>query len=75
MIQNVLRVSSGIIVDNDAKTTTGNSPEASSIYFNALQENAACNANSTTGSAAGSAPTPAPGTGGCAVKLTQAALE
>jgi hypothetical protein len=54
--------SSGMIVDNDANTTTY--PQAASIYFNALQENAACN-NSSDGTAAG----------GCAVKLTQAAME
>jgi hypothetical protein len=55
---------SGIIVDNDAATTgTGSSPQASSIYFNALQENSTCD-NTTTAN-----------TGGCAVKLTQAALQ
>jgi hypothetical protein len=53
---------SGMIVDNEANTTTY--PQASSIYFTALQENAACN-NTTVGT----------DTGGCAVKLTQAALE
>jgi len=54
--------SSGIIVDNNANTTTY--PQAASIYFNALQENAACNNNTNGG-----------GTGGCAVKLTQATLQ
>jgi hypothetical protein len=54
--------SSGIIVDNQAKTATY--PQAASLYFNALQENAACNNNANGG-----------GTQGCAVKLTQAALQ
>jgi hypothetical protein len=53
---------SGIIVDNAANTATF--PQAASIYFNALQENAACNNNANGG-----------GAGGCAVKLTQAALQ
>ena len=52
---------SGMVVDNGANTATY--PQAASIYFNALQENAACN-NNTNGQ-----------TGGCAVKLTQAALQ
>lgn len=56
---------SGIIVDNDANTTTY--PQAASIYFNALGENAACTGNTGTYTT--------PGTGGCAVKLTQAALQ
>jgi hypothetical protein len=56
---------SGMIVDNDANTTTY--PQAASIYFNALQENAACNNNTN--------PTVLTNTGGCAVKLTQAALQ
>jgi hypothetical protein len=56
---------SGMIVDNAAKTTgTGSFPQASSIYFNALQENAACT-NKTNGAL----------TGGCAVKLTQSGLQ
>jgi len=55
---------SGMIVDNDAVTTTGNYPQASSIYFNALAENAACS-NPQTGT----------NTNGCAVKLTQAAFQ
>jgi hypothetical protein len=53
---------SGLVVDNAANTATF--PQAASIYFNALQENAACNNNTNGG-----------GTGGCAVKLTQAALQ
>ncbi|HUE43767.1 MAG TPA: hypothetical protein VMP12_09385 [Candidatus Sulfotelmatobacter sp.] len=53
---------SGIIVDNNASATT--SPQAASVYFNALQENAACT-NNTNGAA----------TGGCAVKLTQSSLQ
>ena len=53
---------SGIVVDNAANTTTF--PQAASIYFNALQQNAACNNNATPG-----------GTGGCAVKLTQSGLQ
>jgi hypothetical protein len=52
---------SGIIVDNNANTTTY--PQAASIYFNALHQNTACN-NNTVNTA----------TGGCAVKLTQAGL-
>ena len=50
---------SGMIVDNDSS-----SAEAASIYFNALQATSTCN-NNTNVSA----------TGGCAVKLTQAALQ
>lgn len=53
---------SGIIVDNNASTTTF--PQAASVYFNALQENANCN-NNTNGAAGG----------GCAVKLTQSNLQ
>ena len=53
---------SGMIVDNNANTTTY--PQTSSIYFNALSESAACTNNTVTTD-----------TGGCAVKLTQAALE
>jgi hypothetical protein len=49
---------SGMIVDNNSA-----SAQASSIYFNALQENAACNNNTNGG-----------GTDGCAVKLTQSGL-
>jgi hypothetical protein len=52
---------SGMVVDNQASTATF--PQAASIYFNALQQNAACN-NNTNGQ-----------TGGCAVKLTQATLQ
>ena len=52
---------SGIIVDNNASSTTF--PQAASIYFNALHQNAACNNNTNTAL-----------TGGCAVKLTQAGL-
>jgi hypothetical protein len=52
---------SGIIVDNNSA-----SPQAASVYFNALQENTTCsnNTNGATGA-----------TGGCAVKLTQSALQ
>lgn len=50
---------SGMIVDNDSP-----SAQAASIYFNALQATATCT-NNTNVSA----------TGGCAVKLTQAALQ
>ena len=53
---------SGMVVDNNANTTT--SPQTSSIYFNALNEDAACS-NPQTGT----------NTGGCAIKLTQAALQ
>jgi hypothetical protein len=56
---------SGMIVDNDASATTY--AQAASIYFNALGENAACSNNSN--------PSVLTDTGGCAVKLTQAALE
>jgi hypothetical protein len=54
--------SSAMIVDNEASTSTY--PQAASIYFNALWQNAACN-NASVESA----------TGGCAVKLSQAALQ
>jgi hypothetical protein len=50
---------SGMVVDNSSA-----SGQASSIYFNALNENAACS-NPQTGA----------NTGGCAVKLTQVALQ
>jgi hypothetical protein len=53
---------SGIIVDNNASTTAF--PQAASVYFNALQENAACN-NNTNGTSSG----------GCAIKLTQSSLQ
>ncbi len=53
---------SGMIVDNSANTTTY--AQAASLYFNAQQQNAACNNNTVTTA-----------TGGCAVKLTQAALQ
>ena len=53
---------SGMVVDNNASTTKY--PQAASIYFNSLQQNAACNNNANGG-----------GTLGCAVKLTQAALQ
>jgi hypothetical protein len=56
---------SGMIVDNDASTTTY--PQAASIYFNALRENATCSNNTN--------PTVLTDTGGCAVKLTQALLQ
>jgi hypothetical protein len=52
---------SGMVVDNQANAATF--PQAASVYFNALQQNAACT-NNTNGQ-----------TGGCAVKLTQAALQ
>jgi hypothetical protein len=52
---------SGIIVDNNASSTTF--PQAASIYFNALHQNAACSNNTNNAL-----------TGGCAVKLTQAGL-
>jgi hypothetical protein len=53
---------SGIIIDNAASTTSF--PQAASIYFNSLQQTVACNNNTNGG-----------GTGGCAVKLTQAGLQ
>jgi hypothetical protein len=53
---------SGIIVDNDANTATY--AQSSSIYFNALNENATC-----------TSPQTGTNTGGCAVKLTQAGLD
>jgi hypothetical protein len=53
---------SGMVVDNAANTTTFG--QAASVYFNALQQNAGCNNNTNGG-----------GTGGCAVKLTQAGLQ
>ncbi len=56
---------SGIIVDNSANTTTY--PQAASIYFNALVENATCTNNTS--------PTLLTATGGCATKLTQATLQ
>jgi hypothetical protein len=59
---------SGMIVDNAANTTTY--PQAASIYFNALQENATCTNNYSTTN-----PSVLTDTGGCAVKLTQAALQ
>ena len=49
---------SGMVVDNNSASN-----QAASIYFNALQQNAACNNNTNLGA-----------TGGCAVKLTQAGL-
>jgi hypothetical protein len=52
---------SGIIVDNNASSTTF--PQAASIYFNALHENPACTNSTVTTDA-----------GGCAVKLTQSGL-
>jgi len=52
---------SGMVVDNGANVATF--PQAASIYFNALQQNATCT-NNTNGQ-----------TGGCAVKLTQATLQ
>jgi len=50
---------SGMIVDNDSA-----SAQAASIYFNALQATATCANNTNTAA-----------TGGCAVKLTQSALQ
>jgi hypothetical protein len=58
---------SGFVVDNSALTSAGNTPQAASIYFNALGENATC-----TGNTGGNT---TPGTGGCAIKLTQAGLQ
>jgi len=56
---------SGMIVDNEAATSGANStPQASSIYFNALNENATCS-NPQTGT----------NNNGCAVKLTQSGLQ
>jgi hypothetical protein len=49
---------SGVVIDNSSA-----SAQASSIYFNALNEDAAC-----------SSPQTGANTGGCAVKLTQAGL-
>jgi hypothetical protein len=54
--------SSGMIVDNNST-----SAQASSIYTSALGENASCTGNTGTNTT--------PGTNGCAVKLTQAALQ
>jgi hypothetical protein len=53
---------SGMIVDNEADTTTYS--QAASIYFNAQGENTTCTNN-----------TDLTDTGGCAIKLTQAALQ
>jgi hypothetical protein len=53
---------SGIVIDNESTSN-----QASSIYFNALAENAACTGNTGANTT--------PGTGGCAVKLTQSALQ
>ncbi len=53
---------SGIIIDNEASTTSGNFPQASSIYFN------------WQGAATGTTKCNTTGSGGCAVKLTQAGL-
>jgi hypothetical protein len=50
---------SGMVIDNSSA-----SAQASSIYFNALNEDAAC-----------SSPQTGANTGGCAVKLTQAGLQ
>jgi hypothetical protein len=55
---------SGMVVDNSALTTAGNFPQASSFYFNALDQNATCTSPQTGAN-----------TNGCAVKLTQAALQ
>lgn len=54
--------SSGMVFDNAANT--GSFPQASSLYFNALNEDAAC-----------SDPQNGNNTNGCAVKLTQAGLQ
>jgi hypothetical protein len=51
-----------MVIDNESTSN-----QASSIYFNALAENAAC-----TGNTGGNT---TPNTGGCAVKLTQSALQ
>ncbi len=53
---------SGIVIDNESTSN-----QASSVYFNALGENAACTGNTGANTT--------PGTGGCAVKLTQSALQ
>ena len=50
---------SGMVFDNNSA-----SAQASSVYFNALNEDAAC-----------SSPQTGANTGGCAIKLTQAALQ
>jgi hypothetical protein len=52
----------GIIIDNQSASN-----QASSMYFNALGENAACTGNTGANTT--------PSTGGCAVKLTQSALQ
>jgi hypothetical protein len=56
---------SGMVFDNQANTTTY--PQASSVYFNAVGENATCSSNTANPFT--------PGTQGCAVKLTQAGLQ
>jgi hypothetical protein len=53
---------SGMVFDNAASTTTF--PQASSLYFNALNNNAAC-----------TSPQTGTNTNGCAVKLTQTGLQ
>jgi hypothetical protein len=53
---------SGMVVDNFSTST-----QAASVYFNALAENAACTGNTGVNTT--------PGTGGCAVKLTQSGLQ
>ncbi len=55
---------SGMVVDNSALTTAGNFPQASSFYFNTLNQSATC-----------TSPQAGANTNGCAVKLTQAALQ
>jgi hypothetical protein len=59
---------SGMVVDNAARTTGTPPPpifpQASSIYFNALNQNATC-----------SSPQTGANTNGCAVKLTQATFQ
>ena len=55
---------SGIVVDNNANTTTGNFPQASSLYFSRQ-------ANSTLAVPCGSTATVGVG---CAIKVTQAGL-
>jgi hypothetical protein len=55
---------SGIVVDNNANTTTGNFPQASSLYFSRQ-------GNSTVAVPCGSAATVGVG---CAIKVTQAGL-
>jgi len=56
---------SGMIGDNVANTTT--SPQTANFYFNSQKQNATCSNNAN--------PSTLTATGGCAVKLSQAALQ